>query len=95
MVATIKNGKFWDNAQFFNISKPYLDQGLVGGDLPPNHLFLNSLIDEKAFDPVIVLAYIARTFSEKSYSIKIFKPGQNIMSVLKRNIQIPPPLSTD
>ena len=33
--------------------------------------------------------------TQKSYFIQIFKPGQNIMSLLKRNIQIPPPLSTD
>ena len=33
--------------------------------------------------------------TKRSYLIKIFKPGQSIMSLLKRNIQIPPPLSTD
>ena len=31
---------------------------------------------------------------QKNYYIQFFKPGQNIMSVLRRNIQIPPPLST-
>ena len=35
------------------------------------------------------------TGPKKSYSIQIFKSGQNIVSLLKRNIQIPPPLSTD
>ena len=29
------------------------------------------------------------------YFIHFLKPGKNIMSLLKRNIQIPPPLSTD
>ena len=33
--------------------------------------------------------------TKKSYFIHFFKPGQNIMSLLKQNIQIPPPLSTD
>ena len=33
--------------------------------------------------------------AKKSYFIQIFKPGQNIMSLLKQNIQIPPPLSSD
>ena len=34
-------------------------------------------------------------YTKKSYFIQIFKPGQNIMNLQKRNIQIPPPLSTD
>ena len=33
--------------------------------------------------------------TKKSYFIQILKPGQNIMGLLKRNIQIPPTLSTD
>ena len=33
--------------------------------------------------------------TQKSNFIQIFEPGQNIMSLLIRNIQIPPPLSTD
>ena len=33
--------------------------------------------------------------TKKSCFIHFFKAGKNIMSLLKRNIQIPPPLSTD
>ena len=33
--------------------------------------------------------------TKKSYFIHFCQSGQNIMSLLKRNIQIPPPLSTD
>ena len=31
-----------------------------------------------------------RFLAKKSYIIYLFKPGQNIMSLLKQNIQIPP-----
>ena len=33
--------------------------------------------------------------TKKSYFIQMFKPAQNIMSLLLQNIQIPPPSSTD
>ena len=33
--------------------------------------------------------------TKKSYFIHFFKPGKNILSLLKQNIQIPSPLSTD
>ena len=33
--------------------------------------------------------------AQKIYLIHFFQSGKNIMSLLKRNIQIPPPLSTD
>ena len=43
----------------------------------------------------IVLDHFFDRHQKKSYFIHFFKPGQNIMSLLKRNIQIQPPLSTD